>query len=150
MNILIGNSGNKIEVKFEHEYDIQIEKTLDKENTKKYIMKIFLLIPYKICICRLTAFTIFKNTTYDFQCVYVKNFKSYIIHTYYGAPCEITLGGGYEVELPVNKDVIKLMGKKIDELMFIVKRDIAIMMRFGNTFKYYGKDTFDSLFGHIP
>jgi len=42
------------------------------------------------------------------------------------------------------------MGKKIDELMFMVKRDIVIMMRFGHIFNYEYGDSFDSLFGDIP
>jgi len=61
-------------------------------------------------------------------------------------------GSGYNgcITIPVNEDAMILMDKKIDELMFMIKRDIVIMMRFGITFEFQHGRSFNSLFGHIP
>ena len=155
MNILLGNSGNRLEIvndiKLLCDYDIQI-KRYNRNDGHVYVINIYLLHPYNVCICEFNASIIWEDSAANyFNCTSIGN-KRIILGNDMNNPRNIFIPGGFNeyTKVPVNEDAVELMDKKIDELAFMVKRDIAIMTRFGNTFNYPYGDSFDSLFGHIP
>jgi len=148
MNILLGNSGNKISTEICCDYEFQITRKSGNHirgGYDKYTIHMYLNQQRKIKICDFTICYLLWYSDKD-----IVRFGTYwplqqivwhdepILHPHHG------------VNISVSKEAIILFKEKMKTIHFMIGRDLKIMQRFGYHIEEPVYDTLDSIFANIP